>query len=100
MPLMDLRGAVPNDGAHRLAWLIGMAPDPAAALAELEDKIGINTVERILFGTLVPGERMGAQIWAWSQCRLDTRAFYRHTATRWGQIPAGVRLPKPMKQAA
>jgi hypothetical protein len=100
MALMDLRCPVPSDGAHRLAWLIGLAPDPAAKLAEIEAQIGVNTVERILFGTLVPCERMGAKIWAASRCTIDTRMFFRSTPLRWWHLPEGVKIPRPMKQAA
>ena len=100
MPLMDLRGAVPNEGAHRLAWLIGLAPDPAAKLAAIEARIGVNTVERILIGTLIPCERMGAGIWVESGCKIETRMFHRRTHLRWGELPQGVRIPKQLKKAA
>lgn len=98
MALMDLRCPVPNEGAHRLAWAIGLSPDPAAALAVLEASIGVNTVERLLSGTLTPSERMGARIWLWSGCTIDARDFYRETPLRWWDAPLA-RDVLPMQRA-
>lgn len=100
MPLMDLRGPVPSEGAHRLAWAIGMAADPGAAIAQLEASIGANMVERLLSGTLTPGEAMGARIALWSGHEIAARDFYRPTMLRWWQAPArrtakGWRMPMP-----
>lgn len=100
MPAMYLAARVPNEGAHRLAWAIGTAPAPGAAIRELEARIGINAVDRLLSGTLTPGERMGAAIHLWSHGAVRVRDFYRPATGSWGDPPAprggsGWRMPMP-----
>jgi hypothetical protein len=100
MALMDLRCPVPSEGAHRLAWLIGTADDPAAKICDLEDRIGINKVERLLSGILTPSEAMGASIWLASCGKIETRMFYRPTALRWWEAPPGFEPRRPVMMAA
>lgn len=103
MALMDLRCPVPNQGAHRLAWVIGMHANPGAALRELESIIGGNTVERILCGSLRPAERMGADIARWSRWAIETEDFYRTCPLRWWEAPperrSAWRMPMPQRTA-
>ncbi|WP_342248635.1 hypothetical protein [Sphingomonas sp. OTU376] len=95
MALMDLRGAVPNCGAHRIAWVIGTAPDPRMKYAELEVKLGPNSVERLLAGDLTPGASMGSKIFVWSNGRITYNHFYQNTPKRWRDAPFGFRAPTP-----
>lgn len=100
MALLDLRCPVPSDGAHRLAWAIALANDPAALIARIEAAVGVNTVDRLLNGSLVPGERMGAALWEATRGAVNVRQFYRRTPLRWWQAPAGVAVPQRAKRAA
>jgi hypothetical protein len=98
MPVMYLCARVSNEGAHRLAWAIGTSPSPGVAVRELEALIGINTVDRLLGGTLTPSAAEGAKIAVWSRGEVRPGDFYRGTALRWGDRPAtrgdrGWRLP-------
>lgn len=95
MALMDLRGAVPNCGAHRIAWVIGTAPDPRMKYAELEARLGPNSVERLLAGDLTPGANMGSKIFVWSNGRITANHFYQNTPKRWRDAPFGFRAPAP-----
>lgn len=101
-PLMDLRGPVPSCGAHRVAWVIGMSPDPRLKYAELEAKLGPNMVERLISGDVTPGATMGGTLYIWSNGRLTARDFYRKTPKRWIDAPYGFAKPKavPAKRAA
>lgn len=100
MSVMYLRARVPNDGAHRLAWAIGTSKVPALAIRELEARIGVNTIDRLLDGTLTPSASEGEKISVWSRGEVRASDFYRDTALTWGDRPtprnAGSwRLPMP-----
>ncbi|GEM_PF-6311319 len=102
MALMDLRGPVPNCGAHRIAWVIGTAPDWRLKYAELQATLGPNMVERLLAGDLTPGAGMGGKIYVWSNGRITANHFYQRTPKRWREAPHGFRMPQPasVKRAA
>jgi len=104
MALMDLRGPVPNCGAHRIAWVIGTTPDWRLKYAELNALLGPNMAERLLSGDLTPGASMGGKIYTWSNGRITARHFYQKTAKRWREAPFGFSMPKrtpvPMLRAA
>jgi hypothetical protein len=100
MALWDLRCAVPNEGAHRLAWVLGLRPDPLAAVTRLEVMIGVNVVERLLRGEIEPSWTMGARIELFSGGEVTTRMFYRPANRRWYDAPAGLRLPKQLLKKA
>lgn len=102
MAVMDLRGPVPNCGAHRIAWVIGTAPDWRLKYAELDARLGANMVERLLSGDLTPGASMGAKIYVWSNGRITANHFYQNTPKRWRDAPFGFKAPKPapLKRAA
>lgn len=87
MAVMYLPARVPNEGAHRLAWAIGHAPSPGEAIRQIETTIGVNTVDRLIGGSLVPGERMGAAIMLWSGGAVKVADFYRPTSLRWIDEP-------------
>ena len=93
MPLMDLRRPVPNSGAHRMAWVIGLAPDPAAKLKELEVLLGANMPERLLYGDVTPGSMMTHALWRWSGGKITVRDFYMMTPKRWNERPLGFSRP-------
>lgn len=95
MALMNLRGAVPNSGAHRMAWVIGLAADPAAKIRELEIAMGVNMPERLLAGDVLPASPYAGAIWAWSEGKITIRDFYLPTPKRWGDVPHGFRAPRP-----
>jgi hypothetical protein len=100
MGVMYLPARVPNEGAHRLAWAIGRAPNPGDAIRQIETTIGVNTVDRLITGSLVPGERMGAAIMLWSGGAVKVADFYRPTSLRWIDEPpprpgSGWRRPIP-----
>jgi len=100
MPAMYLAARVPNEGAHRLAWVIGTAINPGESIRQLEATIGVNAVDRLLSGTLTPGERMGAAITLWSRGAVKAGDFYRPTSLRWCDQPSaragsGWRMPMP-----
>jgi hypothetical protein len=105
MPLMDLRGPVPNAGAHKLAWIVGLARDPEAAFERLRTRIGPTMVDRMLSGELLPGLAMGAELFDWAAnegpYRVTARDFRRRTGQlRWGAPPHGWRLPERLRKAA
>ena len=88
MAVMFLRARVPNEGAHRLAWTIGTSKVPALAIRELESRLGVNTVDRLLEGSLTPSASEGEKISAWSRGEVRAGDFYRDTALSWGDRPA------------
>lgn len=112
MPMWDLRCPVPSTGAHRLAWALGLEPDPVAAVTALEVQIGVNAVERLLRGELEPGWSMGAHIEQATRGFVTTQMFYDRNPSsrrmlsnswgplRWWEVPSGLRLPKTLKKAA
>ena len=100
MPLMHLTAAVPNEGARRLAWIVGSAEDPAAALAGLEAKIGFGAVDRIVSGALLPALGMGAQIWAWSGGQIDAYDFRHAPEGWWFDRPESRRAQRVLARAA
>jgi hypothetical protein len=91
---MYLPARVPTEGAHRLAWMIGTAPDPAATIVALEERIGINMVDRLLAGELTPGSTMGVHLALASRGKIVPRMFYRPTGLRWGEAPRGFAVPR------
>lgn len=104
MPVMYLRARVPNDGAHRLAWAIGTRPIPAVAIRELEQLLGVNTVDRLLEGSLTPSRAEGDKIERWSDGAIRVDDFYKTTSLRWGdrpnyRKPGGWRMPMPGRTA-
>lgn len=87
MALMRLAAVVPNAGAHRLAWAIGTAANPVAAFAELEVLIGFGLVERLLDGSLTPGERLDRDLRQWSAGAIVGSDFYRDADRGWFDKP-------------
>ena len=100
MPLMHLTAAVPNEGARRLAWFIGNAETPAAAVAELESHLGFGAIDRIVSGALLPGVRMGAKLWAWSGGQIDAHDFRHPPKGWWFDRPASRQMTRVLARAA
>lgn len=100
MALLDLRGPVPNCGAHRVAWVILLAADPSGKMGELDQLLGANMAERLISGDVTPGSSMGVKLHRWSNGRIYPQHFYQETAKRWREAPHGFAVPKPMRKAA
>lgn len=100
MPLLDLRGPVPNCGAHRVAWVILLANDPSGKMGELDQLLGANMAERLISGDVQPGSPMGVKLHRWSNGRIFVQHFYQQTPKRWRQPPHGFVLPKSAQRAA
>ena len=100
MPLLDLRGPVPNCGAHRVAWVILLAHDPSGKMGELDQLLGANMAERLISGDVTPGLAMGVKLHRWSNGRIFAKHFYEETGKRWREAPHGFVLPRHLRKAA
>ena len=100
MPLMHLPAVVPNEGARRLAWIIGNTEKPHVAVTLLEAMLGFGVIDRILSGELLPGVRMGARLWAWSGGQIDAYDFRHKPMGWWFDRPEAREMQRVLARAA
>lgn len=97
MTKMRVPLAVPNDGAHRLAWLIAESADPEERIEDLAGGIltAVAMIDRLLSGEVVPEGGFAAAIARETEGAVLPMDWKRPASGPWGDRPA----PRPFELA-
>lgn len=93
---MHLIARVPNEGARRLAWWLGIRT--RSGLRDLMERAALTevTVDRLLRGEVIPGAEMARAISVATAGVVLTPMWRSAPAGKWGDRPASGFGPGPM----